>query len=104
MIYNLDDIKKLYENQIITFINNHKELHDLIESKYLHYTTNLNYSRSNKSYTFNITFTPNNGNEPDVTIPLVVTNNGHVNINILSLDTKEDELKMVDFIKGILEY
>lgn len=102
MIKNLDDIKKAYEKEIISFINNHKELHDLIEDKYLYYTTNLNYSKSSKSYTFNITFIPNNGNEPDVTIPLV--NNGHVNANILSLDTKEDELKMVDFIKGILEY
>lgn len=103
MIKNLNDIKKAYEKEIIAFINNHKELHDLIEDKYLHYTTNLNYSKNSKSYTFNITFIPNNGNEPDVTIPLLV-NNGHVNANMLSLDTKEDELKMVNFIKGILEY
>ena len=102
MIKNLDDIKKEYEKEIITFIDNHKELHDLIEDKYLYYTTNFNYSKSSKLYIFNIMFILNNGNEPDVTIPLV--NNGHVKSNILSLDTKENELKMVNFIKGILEY
>lgn len=101
MIKNIDEIKKVYEKEIITFINTHKELCDLIEKKYLHYATDLNYSKSSKSYIFNITFTPDNINEPDITIPLLIKDTQST--SLLSIDTEEDELKVVNYIKGIIE-
>jgi len=100
MIYNLDAIKLRYENEFIELVKKHKVLENLLDSKYLHYTTDLIYSRTSKKYTFNVTFVPINEKEPYMTIPFI--NCGHANGYIIAPDNEEEELRIVDYLKNVL--
>ena len=101
MIYNIDIIKKKYENEFTELVKKHKDLEQILDANYLYYTTELVYSRTSKKYTFNITFVPKKELEAYITIPFI--NIGHANGYIIAPDNEEEETKVVNYLKNILE-
>jgi hypothetical protein len=60
----------------------------------------LIYSRTSKKYTFNITFVPKKELKAYITIPF---NCEHTNGYIIAPDNEEEETKIVNYLKNILE-